>query len=103
MLATSPGRLRCRCIEKPVRRNPAARWPLSGPAAALNKYEDAPHGAMTVREEPARDDDISQSVRHARRLVRDERLHVMSAPPDLPDVVSRAFDVSRKAGYVSFC
>jgi predicted O-methyltransferase YrrM len=27
----------------------------------------------------------------------------MSAPPDLPDVVSRAFDVSRRAGYVSFC
>ena len=27
----------------------------------------------------------------------------MSAPPDLPDVVARAFDVSRKAGYVSFC
>ena len=27
----------------------------------------------------------------------------MSAPPDLPDVVNRAFDVSRKAGYVSFC
>src|SRR5690348_12144899 len=27
----------------------------------------------------------------------------MSAPPDLPDVVRRAFDVSRKAGYVSFC
>jgi predicted O-methyltransferase YrrM len=27
----------------------------------------------------------------------------MSAPPVLPDVVSRAFDVSRKAGYVSFC
>ena len=27
----------------------------------------------------------------------------MSAPPDLPDVVHRAFDVSRKAGYVSFC
>lgn len=27
----------------------------------------------------------------------------MSAPPDLPDVVKRAFDVSRKAGYVSFC
>lgn len=27
----------------------------------------------------------------------------MSAPPDLPDVVSRAFDVSRKAGYASFC
>src|SRR6476660_2683544 len=27
----------------------------------------------------------------------------MSAPPDLPDVVSRAFAVSRKSGYVSFC
>lgn len=27
----------------------------------------------------------------------------MSAPPDLPPIVSRAFDVSRKAGYVSFC
>jgi predicted O-methyltransferase YrrM len=27
----------------------------------------------------------------------------MSAPPELPDVVIRAFDVSRKAGYVSFC
>ena len=27
----------------------------------------------------------------------------MSAPPDLPDVVNRAFDVSRRAGYVSFC
>jgi len=27
----------------------------------------------------------------------------MSAPPELPAIVSRAFDVSRKAGYVSFC
>jgi predicted O-methyltransferase YrrM len=27
----------------------------------------------------------------------------MSAPPDLPDVVRRAFDASRRAGYVSFC
>lgn len=27
----------------------------------------------------------------------------MSAPPELPDVVSRAFEVSRRAGYVSFC
>ena len=27
----------------------------------------------------------------------------MSAPPELPGVVARAFDVSRKAGYVSFC
>ena len=27
----------------------------------------------------------------------------MSAPPDLPAVVSRAFDVSRRHGYVSFC
>jgi len=27
----------------------------------------------------------------------------MSASPDLPPIVSRAFDVSRKHGYVSFC
>ncbi len=27
----------------------------------------------------------------------------MSAPPELPDVVDRAFAVSRRAGYVSFC
>jgi len=27
----------------------------------------------------------------------------MSAPPDLPDIVARAFAVSRTAGYVSFC
>ncbi|WP_310529882.1 class I SAM-dependent methyltransferase [Nocardioides sp.] len=27
----------------------------------------------------------------------------MSAPPELPDIVSRAFAVSRKAGYVGFC
>lgn len=27
----------------------------------------------------------------------------MSAPPDVPEIVSRAFAVSRSAGYVSFC
>jgi predicted O-methyltransferase YrrM len=27
----------------------------------------------------------------------------MSAPPDLPEIVRRAFDVSRRHGYVSFC
>ncbi|MCW2850223.1 MAG: cytidine/deoxycytidylate deaminase/NUDIX/methyltransferase domain protein [Marmoricola sp.] len=27
----------------------------------------------------------------------------MSAPPDVPPIVSRAFAVSRRAGYVSFC
>lgn len=27
----------------------------------------------------------------------------MSAPPELPEIVARAFDVSRRAGYVSFC
>src|SRR6201986_3887738 len=27
----------------------------------------------------------------------------MSAPPDVPAIVARAFDVSRRAGYVSFC
>jgi predicted O-methyltransferase YrrM len=27
----------------------------------------------------------------------------VSAPPELPEIVARAFDVSRRAGYVSFC
>ena len=27
----------------------------------------------------------------------------MSAPPDLPEVVQRAFEVSRRSGFVSFC
>src|SRR5690348_17415594 len=27
----------------------------------------------------------------------------MSAPPELPALVSRAFDMSRRAGYASFC
>src|SRR3954468_17695216 len=27
----------------------------------------------------------------------------MSAPPEMPEIVTRAFDVSRRAGYVSFC
>ena len=27
----------------------------------------------------------------------------MSAPPELPEVVARAFDVARRRGYVSFC
>jgi predicted O-methyltransferase YrrM len=27
----------------------------------------------------------------------------MSAPPEVPDVVARAFDVCRRAGYVAFC
>lgn len=27
----------------------------------------------------------------------------MSAPPELPEIVTRAFEVSRRAGYVSFC
>src|SRR4051794_1626072 len=47
---------------------------LSGPAAAVDEYEDAPHGGTTVREPDARGRDVPSSVRHARRLVRDERL-----------------------------
>lgn len=27
----------------------------------------------------------------------------MSAPPEVPEIVARAFEMSRKAGYVSFC
>src|SRR6478609_8302477 len=34
------------------RRITAARWPLSGPAAAIDKYEDDPHGEDTVRRPP---------------------------------------------------
>lgn len=32
-----------------------------------------------------------------------DTLHLMSAPLELPTLVSRAFDVSRRSGYVSFC
>ena len=32
-----------------------------------------------------------------------DKIQPMSAPPELPDIVRRAFDVSRKSGYVSFC
>ncbi len=46
---------------------------------------------------------ISQAVRHARQPFRDERLDSVSHPPSLPEIVNRAFDVSRRAGYVSFC
>src|SRR3954453_8133975 len=46
---------------------------------------------------------ISPSVRHARRPFRDERLDTVSHPPDLPPIVNRAFEVTRRAGYVSFC
>lgn len=31
------------------------------------------------------------------------KTRTMSAPPELPEIVTRAFDVSRRAGYVSFC
>src|SRR5688572_25674962 len=31
------------------------------------------------------------------------RLEAMSAPPEVPEIVARAFDMSRKAGYASFC
>ena len=46
---------------------------------------------------------ISAAVRTARQLFRDERLDTVSHPPELPAIVNRAFDVSRRAGYVSFC
>src|SRR4051812_18845891 len=44
-------------------------------------------------------DDVSP-LGHGRALCETRRV---SAPPELPDVVRRAFDVSRRAGYVSFC
>src|SRR4051812_49899013 len=44
-------------------------------------------------------DDVSP-LGHGRALCETRRV---SAPPELPDVVRRAFDVSRRAGFVSFC
>ena len=47
---------------------------------------------------------VHQTARMMRRHERSGRLDpLMSAPPELPDIVQRAFAVSRKAGYVSFC
>src|SRR4051812_17993910 len=44
-------------------------------------------------------DDVSP-LGHGRALC---KTRWVSAPPELPDVVRRAFDVSRRAGFVSFC
>ena len=91
--------------------NSAARWPIeSGPAAAVDKYEDAPHGATSRTTGPA------LAVRDRRfPTIRDVRLETLDRPTDLrdspherparasPTIVARAFDVSRRAGYVSFC
>ena len=76
---------------------------LSGLAAAIDEYEHAPHDGATVRRRRGARISIGQVAHHARRLSRDERLGAMSAPPELPEIVTRAFDVSRRAGYVSFC
>ena len=39
----------------------------------------------------------------AGRAARDDETPVMSAPPEVPEVVRRAFAVSRRRGYASFC
>jgi predicted O-methyltransferase YrrM len=44
------------------------------------------------------------SARSPGSPARSDRLDdLMSAPPDLPHIVQRAFDVCRQAGYVAFC
>jgi hypothetical protein len=48
--------------------------PLKSLAVAVNKYEDVPHGVVTVREVARRDHDIPRSVRHSRQSSRNERL-----------------------------
>ncbi len=47
--------------------------------------------------------DLVRTFHDARRVPPDDRLSRMSAPPELPEIVSRAFDGARRAGYVSFC
>jgi predicted O-methyltransferase YrrM len=76
---------------------------LSGLAAATDKYEDVPHGGVTVRRRETPRDRFRGIVRHVEHEDRNGRLAAMSAPPELPEIVRRAFDVSRRAGYVSFC
>ncbi len=76
---------------------------MSGLAAAIDEYEHAPHDVTTVRRRAGPRIPIERVVHDARRLSRDDRLAHMSAPPELPEIVTRAFDVSRRAGYVSFC
>ena len=72
------------------RRNTAARWPLSGLAAALDEYEDAPHGARGYSGVRRRAPPVSPSVRHPRRSARGARPcadSAVSPPPELPDIV----------------
>ncbi len=69
---------------------------LSGPAAAIDKYEDAPHGESTVRPPTGRAHPLSANVsdremsdRPLGSAPRSDRLgDLMSAPPDLPHIVS---------------
>jgi predicted O-methyltransferase YrrM len=91
--------------------NSAARWPyLEGPATAANEYEIPPHGSSSVERIAGGRPRIPEDVHHP-RLRSDpwtvpgglQDFPIMSAPPEVPPIVARAFDVSRRAGYVSFC
>lgn len=86
---------------------------LLGPAAASDYEKERPHdagehttsrwpepGTAHIRprvETPSAMEDTLDGVGP------DRETDPMSAPPQLPDVVVRALDVSRRAGYVSFC
>ena len=81
-----------------------------GLAAALDKYEELPHDDVRVACRPRRPPPLSTAFppcetesRAPDQAGSSARLGRVSAPPELPDVVRRAFDVSRRSGYVSFC
>jgi predicted O-methyltransferase YrrM len=46
---------------------------------------------------------VSLDTRRVTRDARRAQTRGVSHPPQLPEIVNRAFDVSRRAGYVSFC
>jgi predicted O-methyltransferase YrrM len=84
-----------------------------GLAAAADYEEEARHGSSTIRSVPLAAHRIfkafsysGQRFRHAdlgRRRCALCDTRPMSAPPEVPAVVARAFDVSRRRGFVSFC
>lgn len=83
---------------------------MSGPATAANKYEVPPHDVTILGPSPGRGTQFQPRVPRFETVVSElvcsggfARLDDMSAPPEVPPIVSRAFAVSRRAGYVSFC
>ena len=78
-----------------------------GLAAALDEYEHAPHGELRLllsrRIAPQVCPGVSPSETDDPECETQPQTRWVSHPPELPDIVNRAFDVARRAGYVSFC